>query len=306
MRRALLLVPLVLVLACNANKAELEKALADSKALAAEKDSLITEVLETSKFVNSVNEELAKARTAVVSNAATTTEAGTPAEKDRAMRAAALDRVQALVARLNETEQRLEHSTARARSLSGQNKQVLAQLQSYKEQVDSLQASAERTEAELRATIDSQGVHIAALTQQLDTATQENQQLTENNAALTDTVSQLTTYKNTVYYVAGTEDELMQKGVLTKEGHKFLFFGGKHLAPARNLDPAAFTAIDKSQQTEIALPHADREYRVISRQNLSFVDSTEVKDGKLQGGEVKINQPEQFWSTSKYLILVED
>jgi hypothetical protein len=300
-----MLVPLILALGCNANKAELEKALADSKALAAEKDSLITEVLETSKFVNSINEELAKARTAVVSNAAAT-EAGTPAEKDRALRAAALERVQALVARLNETEQRLEQSSARARALSGQNKQILAQIENFKTQVDSLQASAQRTETELKAVIDSQQVHIATLTQQLDTATTQNQELTVAKAALTDTVTQLTSYKNTVYYVVGTEDELLGKGIVAKEGHKFLFFGGTHLAPARNLDPALFTAIDKSKQTSIALPHPDREYRLVSRQDLAFVDSTEVKDGKVAGDQVRISSPEQFWSTSKYLILVED
>ncbi|HWA14787.1 MAG TPA: hypothetical protein VG817_00030, partial [Gemmatimonadales bacterium] len=118
-RRSLWIVPLAVVaLACNQNKEELSKALADAQALAAEKDSLITEVLETSKFVNGVNEELTKARTALVANASTG-DAGTPAERDRAARAAALSRVQALVARLNETETRLEQSSARAKSLSG-------------------------------------------------------------------------------------------------------------------------------------------------------------------------------------------
>ncbi|HSB54728.1 MAG TPA: hypothetical protein VLD58_10245, partial [Gemmatimonadales bacterium] len=118
MRRILYVVPLVLAMACNQHKEELAKALADAQSLAAEKDSLITEVLETSKFVNGVNEELAKARSAVVSSA-NQPEGGTPAERDRAARAAALERVQALVARLNESEQRLEQSTQRARSLSG-------------------------------------------------------------------------------------------------------------------------------------------------------------------------------------------
>ena len=66
MRRILWVVPLVLAMGCNQHKEELAKALADAQALAAEKDSLITEVLETSKFVNGVNEELAKARTALV------------------------------------------------------------------------------------------------------------------------------------------------------------------------------------------------------------------------------------------------
>lgn len=303
-RRSLWIVPLAVVaMACNQNKEELAKALADAQALAAEKDSLITEVLETSKFVNGVNEELTKARTALVANASTG-DAGTPAERDRAARAAALDRVQALVARLNETESRLEQSTARAKSLSGRNSGLVKQIEEYKASIDSLQATAQRTEMELRATVDSQNVQIAALHGSLDTARVVNDSLTTRSTALADTVSTLTTYKNTVYYVAGTEEELIEKGVVVKEGKKFLFFGGKQLAPARNLDPSLFTAMDKSQASTIDLP-GDREYRVVSRQPLAAADSSTVHDGKVTG-QLRISDAEQFWSASKYLILVEN
>jgi predicted nucleic acid-binding Zn-ribbon protein len=296
MRRIHWVLPLVLAIGCNQHKEELAKALADAQSLAAEKDSLITEVLETSKFVNGVNEELAKARTALVTSAATS-DAGTPAERDRAARSAALERVTALVSRLNETEQRLEQSTQRARSLSSRNTSLLRQIEEYKASVDSLQASAQRTELELRGVIDSQSVQIAGLNQQLDTARTAN-------AQLRDTVGNLTRYKNTVYYVAGTEEELLKKGIVVKEGHKFLFFGGKQLHPARTLDPSAFTAVDKTVATSIPLP-ADHEYTLVSRQDLSFADTATVRDGKLQGG-LRINRPEEFWAPSKYLILVEN
>lgn len=296
MRRILWVVPMVLAIGCNQHKEELAKALADAQSLAAEKDSLITEVLETSKFVNGINEELAKARSALVTTTANA-EAGTPAERDRAARSAALERVTALVARLNETEQRLEQSSQRARSLSGRNTTLLRQIEEYKVSIDSLQASAMRTETELRSVIDSQSVQIAGLNSQLDTARIVT-------AELRDTVGNLTRYKNTVFYIAGTEEELIKKGVVVKEGKKFLFFGGKQLHPARNLDSAAFTAVDKTTMTTIALP-ADREYKVVSRQDLAFADTATVRDGKLRG-QLHISQPEEFWSPSKYLILVEN
>lgn len=296
MRRILWVVPMVLAMGCNQHKEELAKALADAQALAAEKDSLITEVLETSKFVNGINEELAKARTALVTSAATT-DAGTPAERDRAARSAALERVTSLVARLNETEQRLEQSGQRARSLSSRNTTLLRQIEEYKTSIDSLQASALRTETELRGVIDSQSVQIAGLNTQLDTARVVNEQLR-------DTVGNLTRYKNTVFYIAGTEEELLKKGVVVKEGKKFLFFGGKQLNPARSLDSSVFTAVDKTTMTTIALP-ADREYKLVSRQNLSYADTASVRDGKLHG-QLHISQPEEFWSGSKYLILVEN
>jgi hypothetical protein len=302
MRRILLVVPLVLALACT-NKEELAKALADAQSLAAEKDSLITEVLETSKFVNGVNEELAKARTALVTTS-TATESGTPAERDRAARAAALERVQALVGRLNETEQRLEQSTQRARSLSGRNSTLLKQIEEYKASVDSLKVTAQRTETELRGVIDSQSVQIAGLNQQLDTVKAENATLSMEKGALKDTVVDLTHYKNTVYYVAGTEEELLQKGVIVKEGKKFLFFGGRQLHPARSLDSSVFTPLDKTQATTIDLP-ADHEYKLVSRQDIAAVDTTSLKDGKV-AGQLRIQAPETFWAPSKYLILVQN
>ncbi len=303
MRRLLMTVPLVLALGCNPNKEELNQALADAQALAAEKDSLITEVLETSKFVNSVNEELARARSALVA-ASATGDAGTPAERDRAARAAALERVQALVARLNETETRLEQSTQRARSLSSRNTTLLRQIEEYKTSIDSLQATALRTEEELRGVVQAQQVQIADLTGKLDTAHMQNEELAVSRAAYMDSTTRLTDYKNTVFYVIGTERELMDKGVIVKEGSKFLFFGGKQLHPARELDPADFTPIDKTAATTIDLPDG-REYRVVSRQNLMAADSSLVRqDGRTVNGEIRILDPEEFWSTSKYLILV--
>jgi outer membrane murein-binding lipoprotein Lpp len=93
----LLLIPLIAVLGCQSKK-DYEKALADAQTLAAEKDSLLSEVLETSKFVTSVNEELARSKS-TGGSAATAGDPGVPGpEADRAARAAALKKVQDLVA----------------------------------------------------------------------------------------------------------------------------------------------------------------------------------------------------------------
>jgi hypothetical protein len=145
----------------------------------------------------------------------------------------------------------------------------------------------------------------ATLAGRVDTLTTEKAELESTNLALTDTVANLTSYRNTVYYAVGTEDELKKRGVVTKEGSKFLIFGGTRLEPARNLDPAAFTAINMTQQTSIALPRSDKKYKIVSRQSPSYLASNVTKDGKVEGS-VEIGQPEEFWSASKYLILVQD
>src|SRR5215218_9293744 len=82
------------------NQAELRKALADAKASEAQKDSLLTEVLETTQFVSDINGELAKAKSITVSTARN--DPGLPgAKKDRDERKAALARVQSVIAKLN-------------------------------------------------------------------------------------------------------------------------------------------------------------------------------------------------------------
>lgn len=306
MRRAtLLLIPLIAVLGCQ-NKKDYEKALADAQTLAAEKDSLLTEVLETSKFVTSVNEELARSKS-VGGSAATAGDPGVPGPAaDRAARAAALKKVQELVAHLNETETKLEQSSARARTLSGRNSTLVKQIEDYKSQLDTLRASAERQAFELGATIDSQRVQIASLNEERDTLTAQTTSLSAERVALNDSVARLTSVTNTVYYVVGKEDDLIKKGVVAKEGSKFLFFGGTSLQPARGLTPENFTAVDKTQELVIPMPASDKEYKIVSRQNLAFADSTDLDDGKVKGGQLHITAPDQFWAGSRYLILVED
>jgi hypothetical protein len=103
--------------------------------------------------------------------------------------------------------------------------------------------------------------------------------------------------------VIGTKDELIKSGILVEEGHKrLLLFGGRPTAPARDLDPAKFTRIDRLRDRVINFPAGD--YTIFSRQNPSFASPFSAKDGKMSGG-LRIDQPEQFWEASRFLIIVK-
>jgi hypothetical protein len=296
MRYAWPMIVLAVVATTGCNQAELKKALADSKAAEAQKDSLLTEVLETTQFVSDINSELAKAKSVAVKPASS--DRGVPgAREDRAERQAALARVQQVITRLNESEAKLTATETRAKASRQRNARLLAQIETYKKTIEDLKTAAEQQKAEYEAQLADKNTQIASLAGRVDT-------LTSDKAALSDTVANLTTYKNTVYYAIGTKDELMKKGVITKEGSKFLFFGGTRLEPARNLNPEAFTAIDKTQATSIPLPRTDKHYKIVSRQSPTYLTGP-TKDGKVSGS-VEIAQPEEFWSASKYLILVQD
>jgi hypothetical protein len=286
------------------NQAELNKALAEAKAAEAQKDSLLTEVLETTQFVSDINSELAKAKTLAVKSAGS--DPGVPgAKKDREERLASLERIKQVIARLNESEAKLAETETRAKQSRQRNARLLAQIETFKKTVEDLRTTAETQKGEYEAALAEKDTQIATLAGRVDTLSTEKANLETSNVALTDTVANLTSYKNTVYYAVGTKDELTKRGVITKEGSKFLVFGGTKLLPARNLDPADFTAIDKTRQTSIPLPRTDKKYKIISRQDPGLLGSGVTKDGKVSG-TVEITQPEEFWAASKYLILVQD
>jgi myosin heavy subunit len=290
--------------ACDRSRDELNAALAEAKQVSAEKDSLLNEVLETTKFVSDLNTELAKVKSVGVSPVPASEQTASGAAQERV---AALGRIKETIARLNEAEQKLEQQTQRASRMGRRNERLLAQLESAKQTIADLKSAAERQETEYTAFIDRQKVEIAALTSRVDTMTLVNEQLSATNVALTDTVGQLTDYKNTVYYAVGTKKELMERGVVTKEGSKFLFFGGTHLVPARDLNPEAFTRADKTHDLTIALPREDKNYKIISRQSPQYLAASSLtQDGKKLHGAIQIESPEEFWAPSKYLIVVED
>jgi len=294
---------LILVLAatatsgCERSRAELTKALAESKAAEAQKDSLLTEVLETTQFVSDLNSELAKAN--AVSLSSEGTDRGMPgAQLDREERKATLERIQQVIARLNESEVKLTAAEDRAKKASSRNARLLAQIATYKQTIEALKTAAEQQRSEQEAIIADQRTQISTLSGQVD-------ELNVQTASLRDTVVHLTKYKNRVYYAVGTKKELLQSGVVTKEGSKFLIFGGTRLEPARKPNLEAFTMIDKTQTLSIPLPRTDKKYKIVSRQSPEYLSGDVTEKGEVKG-VVEIASPEEFWSASKYLILVEN
>ncbi|HJR17261.1 MAG TPA: hypothetical protein VJ808_10450, partial [Gemmatimonadales bacterium] len=240
MKQAALIVMLVFAaIGCNRQQAELQKALAETRAAEAQKDSLLTEVLETTQFVSDLNSELAKARNVARSEGGS--DRGLPgARQDHEERKATLLRIQQVISRLNESEAKLEAAETRAKTAKTRNVRLLAQISTYKKTIEDLKLAAEQQRVENEAIIAEQRAQIALLAGQVDT-------LDKERTTLRGSVASLINYKNTVYYAIGTKEELLKQGVVTREGSKFLVFGGTRLEPARDLNSSAFTAIDKTQ-----------------------------------------------------------
>lgn len=273
---------------------DLQAQLDQVTALSAEKDTLLQAVAENARLMNEIGTEMAKVKDLKAGVAPVVgSEGGQQPAADQ--RAIILARVKEMTERLNDAEKRLGASQARIRRLSNQS-------DSMKTDISSMESAV----AEYQQMIATQRVEIATMSEQLATTQQEVSQLSVEKAALVDTVTAITDRGNTVYYVIGTKDSLKAKGIIVEEGgSKILFFGSKAMQPARVLNEADFTAVDRRVVMEIPSPMTTERYKVVSRQNTDYIENKPDSKGRVTGG-VKIASPEGFWAPSKFLILVID
>jgi hypothetical protein len=275
-------------LACSGKPSPALQARIDSlQAASNERDRLVQEMAQDARMISDVSAELAKVQVRGKLNVSSES-------PGQASRDSVVQKVRYIATRLSQTEQSLRASERRVRSLTSVS--------------DSLRNTLVATIANYDSVISNQREQLVAFAAQLDTLKGENTTLIAVNGALRDTVGDLTLRDNTVYYIIGTKDELVQRGIIEETGgSRFLFVlwkSGKSLQPARTLDPSAFTAIDKRQVTSIPLPDTTKAYRIASRQDVSALASPPDDGGNVHGA-VRIAEPARFWSGSKFLILVQ-
>jgi len=253
------------------------------RAAASERDRLVNDMAENTRTLSEISAELAKVR---VPKGRIRTTSESPL---RASRDSMIQRLRYIATRVNEGEVKLRASEQRISELTTVS--------------DSLRSTLEAAMANFDSTLAGQRAELAAAAEQIGL-------LQTENGALKDTVAHMSERENTVYYVIGTKQELIERGVIVPEGgSRFLFVFGKRgqtLSPARNLDPTQFTAINKRSTTEIPLPQAEGEYRIVSRQSLEYLSTPPDSHGNINGAQsLRIAAPEQFWTASKYLIVVK-
>ncbi len=291
----LLLAPIALAAACtNGDKLRadsLEAITAEQlqlmDQLAAQKDSLTNVVLDADKFISTVDSQISTVKG--LPKAKRSGQAlESPIEEQLQNRREMLERVEALVARAKTTANQLAEARKREAALRGDN--------------DSLRTANERLMARIEAdqqmitdlgeTITRQTVAITGLQTQVDSLGLEMRSLGANH------------YR--AYYVVGTEEELLEKGIIQREGGANLLFVrlGRTLQPARLLSPEMFTAIDQRDMRDIPLPDSTRRYQIVSRQSLDAAQVAE-RDRATWRGALHIADANKFWSSSRYLIIVQ-
>src|SRR5437899_4351681 len=264
----------VFALAACGTSAETERKLAEREQANGQKVSLMQEVAISSRLISDVNVELAKAK--IRNNRLhVSSESPITASSDTL-----LAKLRYVVTRVRETENALNESRQRIKSLTTLS--------------DSLRQTLDSTVGNLQTVIAAQKTTIDLLTDRVNA-------LTEENVALKDSLA-------TGYYVIGSRAELKKQGILTEQGGGRVLFilwrTGKTLQPARNLDPSLFTAIDTRKVTSIPLPSSRAQYRIASLQDLDFI--AEQRDHNKYSGvsSLTITSAVDFWRSSKFLVII--
>lgn len=254
--------------------------------LSAERDSVSQTLADANLFIGRIDSSISRVKGLGAGNYKKTSESGI--EDQLRARKDMLRRVDALVERARSTAKEVNALKRQHDELLAANGQLTNENLALK---DSIAADVKHI-ADLMASVDQQAQTIILLQKRIDDLGQELETVRTQSAK--------------AYYVVGTEDELLQKGVITREGgtnllvHRF----GRTLVPARDLKSDDFTAIDTRNVRSISLPDSTREYQIVSRQSLDDA-KVSVRDGAKFRGPLEIAEADKFWATSKYLIIVQ-
>jgi uncharacterized coiled-coil protein SlyX len=138
---------------------------------------------------------------------------------------------------------------------------------------------------------------ISTLKNQLEKMNVELSEVTLNYEAAQEMLGEKTKKLNKGFYAFGSSKELIKQGVLTKEGG---FIGiGKAEKLKADFNKNYFTQIDISETTSI--PLACKKAKLITNHP---PDSYKFDGPKGTVEKLVITNPEEFWSASKYLVVV--
>ena len=180
--------------------------------------------------------------------------------------------------------------------LMGKNKNKMASLNKKLKNANTKISGFEQMIANLEAQLNDKDVEITSLKNQIEQLNIELSNLNLNYEEIAQESDVKTEKLNTVYYAIGTSKELKEKGVITKEGG---FIGmGKTTQLKNDFNKEYFTKADASVTSSIT----------IGAKKVKIVTTHPSSSYKLVGEKpiekLEITNSEDFWGTSKYLVII--
>lgn len=204
----------------------------------------------------------------------------------------------------DDVREQIDQDIQTINELMDKNKRTIAYLNKKLKESNMKIAEFERMLAQTMQQIQERDDEIANLKEKLtelnfsiETLNAKVDTLTEDNIELTHKVTKQTEVINTGWYAFGSKKELLENGIIDKTGG---FLGiGKTTKMKADFDNSYFKKIDISEfksldlyvkKAKIITTHPSDSYQLITGQN-----------GNIE--RIEINNPEKFWSASKYLVI---
>lgn len=160
----------------------------------------------------------------------------------------------------------------------------------------------------LRTQLEQLDFTVASLNQKVDTLTRVSKNLRQRSSnqlvqieqqegqiqEQSEKIAFQTKSLNTAFYIIGTAKELKAQDVIEN---------GRAKTISDSFDPSAFTKIDITSIQEIPLVAKKAKLLTVHPSDSYVFQEDESKKGL---ESLKITNPEKFWSTSKYLVVVVD
>ncbi|MBQ4022595.1 MAG: hypothetical protein II612_01195 [Prevotella sp.] len=177
------------------------------------------------------------------------------------------------------------------KKLQGQMKEGTLKSEKLQKTIESLLQQMEQKDAELqelRASLDAKDIHIGELDEQIADLNDNVSNLRTESEQKTETINTQDRQLNTAWYVFGTKKELREQGIL-QDGQVL----------RGNFNKNYFTKIDIRNEKEIKL--YSKSAKLLTMHPSSSY--TLAQDASKQY-TLRITNPQIFWSTSKYLVIL--
>lgn len=166
-------------------------------------------------------------------------------------------------------------------------------IQSYVIQIEEKDAEI----AELTSQIGKMKIDISELNTKVENLTEESKQLAEESQQKSDIIKKQADIMNTAYFCFGSKQELVENNVVAKTGG---FIGlGRTLKFKHDFNQEYFNKVDIRTFSEIALMVKKAEVLTVHPDSSYHF----VMNGKVVENFI-IDQPEEFWKTSKHLVIL--
>ncbi len=192
--------------------------------------------------------------------------------------------------------------------LMDQNRKKLAELTKKLKNSSSKNAGLEKTIATLTNQIATKDAELLALNDKLNNLSVEIAELQtsvtilkEDNTVQAQDIENKTTALHTAYYVVGKSSDLQDAKIIDKKGG--LLGIGKTTQLSKDFDNSKFTKIDYTQTGNISI---NSEIKIVTNHPSDSYTLEKDEKNKDLIKNIIITNPEKFWSTSKYLVVVKD